>query len=316
MTSSQEFSFKAPAANPVFYRTYSRKYDGKRETWQEVVKRNIEGMTELGQLTPSEVALLSEAQLNLQCLPSGRWMWVGGSEWIKNPNNFSGAYNCTSTNVVDWDSFGLMMDLAMMGSGTGAILEPKFIEKLPAIRNKINIVSISEIGTKPAEERLELTEFEVKGNNVKVVVGDSRHGWITSYQSILEMSSDPEFDYEINVSIDLTNVRPAGERLNGFGGVANPIKLKDMYGRLASILNNAIGRQLTSVECCLLIDEAAVVVVAGNVRRSAGMRQFNSDDQEAAEAKDNLWQQTEDGSWRIDPKRDALRMAKDRKSVV
>ena len=309
MTSSQEFSFKAPAANPVFYRTYSRKYDGKRETWQEVVKRNIEGMTELGQLTPSEVALLSEAQLNLQCLPSGRWMWVGGSEWIKNPNNFSGAYNCTSTNVVDWDSFGLMMDLAMMGSGTGAILEPKFIEKLPAIRNKINIVSISEIGTKPAEERLELTEFEVKGNNVKVVVGDSRHGWITSYQSILEMSSDPEFDYEINVSIDLTNVRPAGERLNGFGGVANPIKLKDMYGRLASILNNAIGRQLTSVECCLLIDEAAVVVVAGNVRRSAGMRQFNSDDQEAAEAKDNLWQQTEDGSWRIDPKRDALRMA-------
>lgn len=309
MTSSQEFSFKAPAANPVFYRTYSRKYDGKRETWQEVVKRNIEGMTELGQLTPSEVALLSEAQLNLQCLPSGRWMWVGGSEWIKNPNNFSGAYNCTSTNVVDWDSFGLMMDLAMMGSGTGAILEPKFIEKLPAIRNKINIVFISEIGTKPAEERLELTEFEVKGNNVKVVVGDSRHGWITSYQSILEMSSDPEFDYEINVSIDLTNVRPAGERLNGFGGVANPIKLKDMYGRLASILNNAIGRQLTSVECCLLIDEAAVVVVAGNVRRSAGMRQFNSDDQEAAEAKDNLWQQTEDGSWRIDPKRDALRMA-------
>lgn len=309
MTSSQEFSFKAPAANPVFYRTYSRKYDGKRETWQEVVKRNIEGMTELGQLTPSEVALLSETQLNLQCLPSGRWMWVGGSEWIKNPNNFSGAYNCTSTNVVDWDSFGLMMDLAMMGSGTGAILEPKFIEKLPVIRNKINIVSVSEIGTKPTEERLELTEFEVKGNNVKVVVGDSRHGWITSYQSILEMSSDPEFDYEINVSIDLTNVRPAGERLNGFGGVANPIKLKDMYGRLASILNNAIGRQLTSVECCLLIDEAAVVVVAGNVRRSAGMRQFNSDDQEAAEAKDNLWQQTEDGSWRIDPKRDALRMA-------
>ena len=309
MAPSPDFSFKAPAANPVFYRTYSRKTNGVREEWQQVVERNIEGMKELGHLTPDEVSLLKEKQLNLQCLPSGRWMWVGGSDWIKNPQNFSGAYNCTSTNVIDWDSFGLMMDLAMMGSGTGAILEPAFIKKLPVIRNKINIVSVSEIGTKAPENRLEFTEFEIKRNNIKIIVGDSRVGWVDSYLGILQLSADPEFDHELNISIDLTNVRPSGERLNGFGGVANPIKLKDLYARLASILNGALERQLTSVECCLLIDEAAVVVVAGNVRRSAGMRQFNSDDDEAAEAKDNLWQQKEDGSWCIDPERDALRMA-------
>jgi len=40
---------------------------------------------------------------------------------------------------------------------------------------------------------------------------------------------------------------------------------------VASILNKAVGRQLNSVECCLLIDEAAVTIVAGNIRRSAGM---------------------------------------------
>jgi ribonucleotide reductase class II len=60
---------------------------------------------------------------------------------------------------------------------------------------------------------------------------------------------------------------------------------------------------------CLLIDEAAVVVVAGNVRRSAGMRQGDSNDQLFANAKGNLWQQDEDGNWRIDSERDALRMA-------
>ena len=78
---------------------------------------------------------------------------------------------------------------------------------------------------------------------------------------------------------------------------------------MAAILNRAQGRQLTSLECCLLIDEAASVVVAGNIRRSAGMRQFASADGEAANAKDNLWSQGEDGKWRIDPERDALRMA-------
>ncbi|MFM6269794.1 MAG: hypothetical protein ACKPFA_25330, partial [Dolichospermum sp.] len=48
-----------------------------------------------------------------------------------------------------------------------------------------------------------------------------------------------------------------------FGGVANPVKLMDMYKRVSVILNKAIGRQLTSVECCLVIDEAAICVVAG-----------------------------------------------------
>ena len=91
--------------------------------------------------------------------------------------------------------------------------------------------------------------------------------------------------------------------------MANPVKLKDLYGRVAQILNKARGRQLTSVECCLLIDEAAVTIVAGNIRRSAGMRQFASADTAAAGAKENLWQQDSDGNWRIDPERDALRMA-------
>jgi len=107
----------------------------------------------------------------------------------------------------------------------------------------------------------------------------------------------------------LEDIRPAGESLKGFGGMANPIKLKDLYSRVASLLGKAIGRKLSTVECCLLIDEAAVTIVAGNIRRSAGMRQFASDDNEAASAKENLWSQDANGNWRIDPEKDALRMA-------
>jgi ribonucleotide reductase class II len=109
--------------------------------------------------------------------------------------------------------------------------------------------------------------------------------------------------------VDLCDIRPAGEPLKGFGGVANPVKLTDLYQRVALILNKANGRQLNSVECCLLIDEAASTIVAGNIRRSAGMRQGASDDELFANAKMNLWQQDEAGNWRIDPERDALRMS-------
>lgn len=228
---------------------------------------------------------------------------------MEKPENFSGGYNCTSTNAVDWRAFGLMMDLAMMGCGTGAVLEPKYINQLPPIRNHLNVILQGEIGSTAAELRREETEVKVTGNQVYIRVGDSRQGWVKSYQTLLEVSTDEQFTAEVQVTIDLSDVRPAGERLKGFGGVANPVKLSELYGRGAAILNKAIGRQLNSVECCLLIDEAAVVVVAGNVRRSAGIRQGVNDDPLFANAKANLWQQDENGNWKIDPERDALRMA-------
>ena len=141
--------------------------------------------------------------------------------------------------------------------------------------------------------------------------GDSRIGWVEAYEAFLDLAFSNEFDHTrpVCVYVDLSRVRSAGKSLKGFGGTSNPAKLPDLFPRLASILNGAYGRKLTSVEICLLIDEAAVTIVAGNIRRSAGMRQFSCDDELAAVAKDNLWQQDKDGNWRIDPHRDALRMA-------
>ncbi len=331
---AHDFPARAPAANPVFYRTYSRKTATGRESWQQVVERNLAGLHKLGQLTGAELELLRRMQMQQKALPSGRWLWIGGTDWISQEVNFSGAYNCTSTNLVDWQAFALMMDLAMMGCGTGAIIEPHLINLLPAIRNRLNIEVVSDIGITAAPDRQQHTSHSIEGNRVSIKVGDTRRGWVDSYQLLLELSSDSSFfsgdqpgdkasdqardktdnqvdgqGAEIYVSVDLSDVRPVGETLKGFGGMANPVKLKDLYGRVAQILNRAQGRQLTSVECCLLIDEAAVTIVAGNIRRSAGMRQFDAQDTAAAAAKQNLWQQDSQGNWSIDPERDALRMA-------
>ena len=79
--------------------------------------------------------------------------------------------------------------------------------------------------------------------------------------------------------------------------------------RVAALLTKAVGRKLTPLECCLIIDEAASAVVAGNIRRSAGMRQFSEHDEEAAEAKLHLYKQDDQGNWSVDPEREVLRMA-------
>ncbi len=262
-----DFPATAPTANPVFFRTYSRFTATGRETWQDVCTRTLKGLVKLGKLTDTEADIIDRMQRQVKAMPSGRWLWVGGSEWLEQPQNFSGAYNCTSTNVCDWSAFALMMDLAMMGCGTGAILEPDLIGKLPAIKNQLNVTIISEIGKVLPTLRQELTTSEIAGDRATITVGDSRQGWIKSYKTLLELSSDDRFNGEVEVSINLSNVRPAGELLKGFGGMANPVKLPELYGRCATIINKAVGRQLNSVECCLLIDEAAVTIVAGNIRR-------------------------------------------------
>ena len=311
MSAKNPFDASAPCALPIFYRTYSRLTEQGRENYQQVTDRTVEAIAELGHFTDEETALVREMQENRQVLPSGRWLWTGGTEWLKDPKNFSGSYNCTSTRVTDWQSLALMMDLAMMGSGTGAVIEERHIEKLPAIRNRIKLKDVGDVGGSAPDDRREHTYVEVRGNTVTIDCGDSRTGWVEAYEAFLDLSTDNYFDHTrpVCVYVDLHRVRAAGQKLKGFGGTSNPVKLPGIFPKMAEILNNAYGRKLTSTEICLLIDEAAAVVVAGNIRRSAGMRQFASNDHEAARAKDNLWQQGEDGSWRIDPKRDALRMA-------
>jgi ribonucleotide reductase class II len=271
------FSFPetAPTANPVFYRTYSRRFNGVRETPNEVFARTTRGLTKLGKLRPTEEALILKNQEELKALPSGRWLWVGGTEHVEQPKNFYSAYNCSSTSVVDWEAFGLLMNLAMQGCGTGAMLEPQFINQLPEIVNHTELDVVGDYGDVPKSQRQdETTRACAVDGFIHLTVGDSRNGWVKAYQTILELSSDTSYEGKVRVRVDVSHVRPEGEELKGFGGIANPYMLKAMFPKIVKILNGAVGRQLTDKECCLLIDEAAIVVVAGSIRRSAGLRQF------------------------------------------
>ncbi|MGB3203613.1 MAG: ribonucleoside-triphosphate reductase, adenosylcobalamin-dependent [Crinalium sp.] len=299
---------------------YSRmKPDGKKETWNDTCDRSIysldSGLIQVGKLTAEEAQLIDEMMRGggdpskTIVPPSGRWMFCGGTPWLNNPENWHGAFNCTSRDIEDPADFGIAMGLSMMGCGFGATLEPKYTNKLPKIKNTLSIEVVGSPGDAPIENRIENTVVESDGRGqAQIVVGDSRRGWVDSYQAIVNLAFFDRCSGNISVTVDISNIRRKGEKLKGFGGTADPSKLAAMYLRLAVVINPAIGRQLTPLECCLLIDEPAEVIRAGGVRRSAGMRQFASQDTEAAMSKHNLWVKL-DGKWRIDPQREALQNA-------
>jgi ribonucleotide reductase class II len=318
----EEFRQHAPSAPAVFYRSYSRrKPDGSREDYKQAVTRTVQAIAEIGSLTEEQTELALDMALNQHCLPSGRSLWVAGTEWSKKPENYPGFYNCCSMHVDDVSIFGLLMELAMMGTGTGAVLEKDVVDRLPDIKRGLRVKEVlqnkGKKGGSPDSE-CKLVGYENDSPIIKVTVGDSRQGWAQAYQSLIELSmgkpADDEFqvekpEAECLIVLDLSQVRQAGEPLKGFGGTANPIRLEDTLKRVCSVVTGAAGRKLTPVEVCLLIDEAASAVVAGNIRRSAGMRQFSSLDEEAANIKQGLYKQDENGKWSVDPEKEALRMA-------
>jgi ribonucleotide reductase, class II len=306
----------AATSAPVFFRTYSRwlAQFSRRETWAEVVTRCALGFSKIGNLKPEQLELIAGCQVNGTVMPSGRWLWVGGTDWIEKQANFYGAYNCNSTNIDTLESFANVMDLLMQGCGVGVCLESKYVNKLPPIINKVyvNIIDYA-----PVEQflRLEDTEVDFQANNcITITVGDTRQGWIEALYQILCIAAldlsetGLSFGDKYTIKIDLSNIRPDGERIEGFGGVSKSAGLGEFFKAVAEILNDTQNNKLTPVQCALLVCTIGGVVVAGNIRRSAILEQFDADNIEAQQLKSGMWKQVGD-DWIIDPKLDCMRMA-------
>lgn len=201
-------------ANPVFYRTYSRLVDGKKESWEQVCERTVEAISELGRFNEEEKELVKFNQVSCRTFPSGRWLWVGGSEWLDEPENYPGAFNCSSTNLDSIDAFGSVMELAAMGCGTGVILEPWCIEKLPKIKNKliVEVTPLERVGIIYEKGKYEDTGvyFDEDEDRNVIIVGDSRQGWVSAYQKLIEIATEEYIGKEpgeaVKLYIDLTHV--------------------------------------------------------------------------------------------------------------
>jgi len=272
-----EFLKEAPTAYPVFYRAYSRQNDTtrKKESLEEVKLRTLAGIEKLGKLDSEELNILRTNFDNFFALPSGRALWCLGTEWAENPNNFYGLYNCHSSVVKDIESFRQLMILNACGCGTGAVLEEKNVSLLPPILYTLSVEVVGSYGAikDMPDTSIELVESEYhKCKTIVVWVGDSKEGWADAYTILFELAMgkheycDPTEEV-INVEVNISRVRAGGEPLVGFGGVANPRLLDQMFYKVANLLNKANSRQLTAIECCMLIDYEAEAIVAGNIRR-------------------------------------------------
>ncbi|MGV9172891.1 MAG: ribonucleoside-triphosphate reductase, adenosylcobalamin-dependent [Promethearchaeia archaeon] len=105
-----------------------------------------------------------------------------------------------------------------------------------------------------------------KEGTFKFQIPDSREGWVEALKLMLEAyflgKQVPEYDYSL--------IRPAGEPIRGFGGIASgPDPLEEMLNDVQALLEKRVGEPIKSVDILDIMNHIGKCVVAGNVRRSA-----------------------------------------------
>ena len=238
--------------------------EGRRETWGETVDRYFSFMTEHLEKNhnyiPNEklVAELKEFVFERNVMPSMRSVMTSGAALER--DNVAG-YNCAFLPVDSPRSFDETMYVLMCGTGVGFSVEYKYINKLPAVPEKLE-----------------------KSDTV-IVVEDSKQGWAKAYRELLALLWTGHIP-----AIDVTKVRPAGARLKTMGGRSSgPQPLINLFDFTISKFKNAAGRNLKPIECHDIMCKIGEVVVVGGVRRSAMISLSNINDIEMAQAKSGSW---------------------------
>ena len=242
--------------------------EGRRETWGETVDRYFSFMTDHLQdnhnYIPDEklVAELKEFVFQRNVMPSMRSVMTSGTALER--DNVAG-YNCAFLPVDSARSFDETMYVLMCGTGVGFSVEYKYINKLPAVPEKLE-----------------------KSDTV-IVVEDSKQGWAKAYRELLALLWTGHIP-----AIDVSKVRPAGARLKTMGGRSSgPQPLVNLFDFTIAKFKNATGRNLKPIECHDIMCKIGEVVVVGGVRRSAMISLSNINDIEMAQAKSgNWWEQS------------------------
>lgn len=247
-------------ARVVFKRTYARSIDNGHsnslETWFDCCKRVVEGTFDTQKRHCKDLCLpwddrkaqrtaqdMFSRMFQMKWLPPGRGLWVMGTSVIDQKGG-AALNNCgfcsTKDLATDFSGpFTFLMDMSMLGVGIGA--DTKGAGK----------VVIQE------PKRIDSLVFTVE---------DSREGWVDAVRVVLDSyigkGSLPSFDY--------SEIRPAGEPLKGFGGIASgPAPLIELIEDLQVVLNKDVGGKITSTTIVDIFNSIGRCVVSGGIRRTA-----------------------------------------------
>lgn len=290
----------------VRLRTYSRflEEEGRRETWFETVFRVVNfSMDKVRNHSPlypieklqKEAEFMFENIYMLRTFCSGRSLWVGGLK--VGEDNPLANFNCSFITINNFDDYKELFSLCMLGVGVGVRILKEDVEKLPSIRNN---VEVKHLNYKPVDKilRKEYTELTFEDNVAFITIGDSKQGWAESISIYFKLLTDYIYRYIDTIVVNYNNVRPKGEVLKTFGGRASGYgSMERMFKKITAVIHSLKDNKIKPIDALDIANIIGENVVSGGVRRTAQIILFDIDDEEVMNAKSNLYTQDEEGNW-------------------
>ncbi len=238
----------------------------RRETWEEICERNMVMHIRKFPLLKEEIKqIYKQFVYTKKVLPSMRSMQFAG---LPIELNNTRIFNCSYAPVDHPVVFAEAMFLLLGGTGFGYSVQKHHVEQLPEI-----------VGASDKSRRF--------------LVSDSIEGWAQAVKVLIKAytqgKSDPIFDFR--------DIRPKGAQLITAGGKApGPDPLRICLDHLRAVLNGAIGRKLTTIECHDMMCHIADAVLSGGIRRAAMIAFFSHEDNDMLFCKSGSW-------WELNPQR-------------
>lgn len=276
-------------SNIVFTRTYARpKEDGTLETVKDAIERVIFHQKWLWErqqnmpLNPDQESELNELKyhmLNKNIMCAGRTFWLGGTD--KSRECEATQFNCSVENASDVYSLVNIYWLLLQGCGVG--FTPTTGNLFGFSKHiELSIIRSNRIDKSGIDENEE--KYDPNTGLWIIKVGDSARAWAKYIGKLLIHK------YPANkLVVSFANVRPAGERLKGYGWICSGDKfLAEATQKIVDILNNRIQKTLTKLD---ILDIVTLLGTTLSSRRSALLSgvEYGSDEWESfALAKKNI----------------------------
>jgi adenosylcobalamin-dependent ribonucleoside-triphosphate reductase len=280
-------------AQLITRRTYNRPLDdsGKTfETWEQTVDRVIKHQAWLWEravgngfcLRPNEeLEELRQLMLERKVLMSGRTLWLGGTSVAQQREAYQ--FNCSFTYVETIQDCVDILWLLLQGCGVG--FHP-VVGQLTGFRKPLSSVEVRRsTRTEKGGRETNQETYDQDTKTWTVSVGDSAEAWAKSIGKLLAHPYPAE-----KLVLDFTEIRPAGERLKGYGWISSgDAAIAKAYEAICNILNRRAGSLLTRIDILDIVNWLGTVLSS---RRSAeiALFAFGEDEwEEFAVAKKDWW---------------------------
>ena len=286
-------SIPSTRAQVITRRTYNRPTNDagtEFESWRETISRVIDhqqwlweraAKRELLDVEYAELYDLEQLMLDRKVLPSGRTLWLGGTNVAKLRE--ASQFNCSFTHVETVYDVVDVLWLLLQGCGVGFKPIVGTLNGFSKPIKKIKVVRSSRTEKGGNEQNVETWDSENKVWTISV--GDSAEAWAKSIGKLMAGKYPAD-----TLVLDFSQLRPAGERLKGYGWISSgDSAISTAYVAIANILNGRADSLLTRMDILDIVNWLGTILSS---RRSAEIALFEYGQpewEEFAVAKKDWW---------------------------